>query len=43
MKCTKWKCEKCGLKVTILLPDGLSMSKAECQDCGLKTLREKIE
>ncbi len=41
MRETEWKCVQCGLEVTILLPEGLSIPFAECQDCGLKTLQEQ--
>ncbi len=40
MKITNWKCVKCGLEVEILKPEEMDLSTAECQDCGLKTLRE---
>lgn len=43
MRKTEWQCVQCGLEVIILQPEGLCLPFAECEDCGMMTLREKKE
>ena len=39
MKKENYKCTECGLEIVILKPEKLRIPKAECQDCGTKTMK----
>lgn len=38
-QCSDYKCTKCGLEIVIYKSKSHKIPKAECQDCGTKTMR----
>jgi DNA-directed RNA polymerase subunit RPC12/RpoP len=36
----EYRCVQCGLEVTIFVPEEVDLFAAECENCGIKTLRE---